>query len=145
MAQCKEVITISTTYGCAVFCDKWNEPPLAKLKYFSKGYRLLQDCVFYDSKIIQNRKFRWNFKCKDFLIYQTSWGGLNDFIPEMGNGSTYGAIRVGVNNTIIINFLNSLPTTIINTDELIIITIETQDCDGITNAIESNKYKFNKK
>jgi len=70
---------------------------------------------------------------------------LGDNITEMNNGSTYGSLRLGVENNGIVNFINSLPNTIIKKNDPIEITLRVMDCDGIQNTIESNKFNFNKK
>lgn len=143
MGQCKELVTISTIYDCAVFCKKWNNPPIPKF-IVNKNF-LIQDCVFFDSGVIQERLFKWIFKCSGSIIYESSWGGLSDNITEMNNGSTYGSIKLGFENIAIVNFINSLPFTLIDKHDTIEITLSIKDCDGITNKAQSNRYKFNKK
>ena len=106
---------------------------------------LIQNSEFFDSGIIQDRLFKWEFRVKDYLFYETDWGGLNDFITEINNGSTYGTLKLGLNHVSIINFFNNLPHTILTTTDTIVATLKVKDCDGIQNSIESNKYKFNKK
>lgn len=143
MAQCNQPVTISTIYECATFCTEWNVAPVPKFLY-NKNF-LIQNSEFFDSGIIQNRLFKWQFKCQNYLFFETDWGGMNDFISEINNGSTYGTLKLGLNNVSIVNFINSLPSTIITTNETIVITLQVKDCDGIINNAMSNKYKFNKK
>lgn len=143
MAQCKQPVTISTIYECATFCDKWNTPPIPKFVF--ERNMLIQKCDFFDSGIIQNRLFKWEFRCDGYLFYETDWGGMNDYIIEMNNGSTYGTLKLGLNHVSIVNFFNSLPHTILTTTDTVVVTLKVTDCDGIQNSIESNKYKFNKK
>lgn len=143
MGQCKQQILISTIYDCATFCEKWNDAPIPKIN-ISKNF-LIQDSQFFDSGIIQNRRFKWLFSSRDYLFYETDWGGMSEFILDMNNGSTYSSLKLGVNHAIILNFLNSLPNTILTTSDPITVQLKIKDCDGFENNIESNKYKFNKK
>ncbi len=143
MGLCKQNITVSTVFECAKICKKWNDAPIPKIK-LGKNY-LIQDAVFFDSGIIQNRQFKWKFRSNDYLFYESDWGGMNDFIPEMNNVSTYSAIKLGVNNTSIVSFINSLDSTLITSSDTIVVTLSVIDCDGIYGVAESNKYKFNKK
>lgn len=142
MAQCKQPVTISTIYECATFCDKWNTPPIPK--FFYNKNMLIQNCDFFDSGVIQSRLFKWQFKCKDHLFYETDWGSMNDFIVDINNGSTYGTLKLGVKHKSIITFFNSLPHTKLTSSDTVVVTLKVKDCDGIQSNIESNKYKFNK-
>jgi len=143
MGQCKEFVNISTIYECGSFCRKWNTAPVPR--FFLKKFFLVQDSTFYDSGNIGERLFKWVIKSRGYLVYETGWGSLGDDITEMNNGSTYGSLRLGVENNGIVNFINSLPNTIIKKDDPIQITLMVKDCDGIQSTIESNKFNFNKK
>jgi hypothetical protein len=66
MAQCKQPVTISTIYECATFCDKWNTPPIPKFVF--ERNMLIQKCDFFDSGIIQNRLFKWEFRCDGYFF-----------------------------------------------------------------------------
>lgn len=143
MGQCKEFVTISTTYDCATFCKKWNEPPIP-LFFYGKNF-LIQSSSFFDSGIVADRLFKWTFKSFDYTFYETPWGKGADTITDMNNGSTYAALRLGFDNQDVVTFINSLPNTLITPSDPIEITLSVTDCDGIKNTVQSNKYKFNKK
>jgi len=143
MSLCKQNITINTTFECGGICKKWNDAPISKIKIEKNN--LIQTCTFFDSGVMQNRLFKWIFRCKDHLFYESDWGGMNDFIPEVNNTSTYGTIKLGSKNNSIIYFINTLPSTKIISSDTVVITLSVIDCDGIPSVSESNKYKFNKK
>lgn len=142
MAQCNPPITISTVYDCGVICSKWNDAPLPKFEY--KKFRLIQKSEFFDSGVIQDREFKWQFFLQeDFLLYETAWGKLNDLIPNL-SFSTYGSLLLGYNYQNIINFLELTPSTSLTQSDTITVRLEVKDCDGIKSTMKSNKYKFNK-
>lgn len=143
MSLCKTNIIINNTFECGSICKKWNDAPLSKIRVEKNN--LIQDCTFFDSGVIQNRLFKWKFRSQNYLFYESEWGGMNDFIPEMNNNSTYGTIKLGSKNNTIINFINNLPSTLIVSTDNIVITLSVIDCDGVVSVSESNKYKFNKK
>lgn len=141
MSRCTPTTEIMTIYDCATFCEKWNDSPLAYFRYHKN--KLIQNSVFFDSGVMNNRQFKWIFKSLDYEIYNTGWGTMNNAISGL-SGSTFAVLDLGLNNIKIINYLSTLPSIQITTKDSITISLKVKDCDGYENKNDSNKYKFNK-
>jgi hypothetical protein len=138
--SCNRQPEITENIICAKVCYiKFNDEPFARLSF--EDFKLTNISEFFDSQT-NLRKARWKLYIGTQLLYTFGWGNLTDVIPELSNGSTYNELVLGLNNSDIIAFISSFPSTIIPLGMKFSISLEVKDSMGIQNLNNSNKYFF---
>ena len=141
--SCNTPITVVERIICARLCtERFNDTPVAVLNF--SGITLSDDSLYYDSGVTASREIRWGVYVGNTLIYDFGFNGANDTITELGNGSTYGSIDMGVNNQDMIYFLDNLPNTIIPIGTTFSMYIEVRDDTGVMSQNISNVFMFTK-
>src|SRR5574343_1190707 len=138
--SCKTPQTITQTILCAKVCYKKMTNPTAKMLFNS--WSLNDDSTYFDDN--SNRQAAWFIYTENMLFKEIEYGGINDIIPDMTNGSTYGSLILGLNNSDILSYLESIPNTQIPSGTKFTIFIEVKDSNGLLNENLSNKYVFTK-
>lgn len=139
--SCNNPIIIEEKIVCAVTCaTKFNQNPNAKFRFLN--FVLYDDSEYFDTSNESNRQIRWLLYVGDTLIYDFGFGNYFDEIPEFSNGSTYNEFNMGIYNTDMLAFLQSLPNTIVSSDITLTLLMDVKDSTGIQNTNLSNKYNF---
>lgn len=140
--SCNNQPTITETIICAKACTvRLNDSPTAKLSY--SGSTLSDDSTYFDGNAT-GRLIRWKVYTSSYFFYDFGWNLQTDIVPELSNGSSYEQMDLGVNNSTILTYFESLPNTIIPNGTQFEILMDVKDSMGVENTNESNKYKFTK-
>lgn len=139
--SCKKPENIETRIICATFC---NTPPTQapKPSFIYNDGMLVDSSQYFDEIYIGEREAQWVISIEDLIIYRFGYGELDEEIIELTNGSTYSNLILGYKNQDIINFLESLPNTIITPDIEYTISLNVKDTTGTISVTKSNLYKF---
>jgi hypothetical protein len=138
---CNTPQVITETILCAKTCTvKWNDAPVAKFSF--DNYVISDDSQYFDSENLSQRQMRWALYCGDALIYEFGFGNHSDSITELSNGSTYSQMNLGLNNIDILNFVESIPSTIVPLKTKFRLYLDVKDDSGIESENISNVYYF---
>lgn len=139
--SCNNPQTITERIICAKTCtEKMNDSPIAKLSF--SGTTVYDSSQYFDSGNVSQRQIRWKIYTEEILVYEFGYNDYNLVIPELGNGSTYGLLNLGLNNQDILTFLQSLPNTIIPNDTEFKIYIDVADSTDVISQNISNVFIF---
>lgn len=139
--SCNNPQTVTQTIICAKACTvKFNEEPVAK--FFYEDFILSDDSQYFDKGSVAQRQVRWQIYTGDYLVYDFGFGNYFEEIPELTNGSVYSVLSLGLQNQDMLDFITSLPDTLIPDETKFTIYIEVKDNTGIKSTNLSNKYCF---
>jgi hypothetical protein len=128
---------------CAKICtEKFNDTPISEFKF--ENYVLYDNSEYFDNGDISYRQIRWRLYIEDFLILDFGYGGYLENIVELGNGSTFSELKLGIKNTDILAYIESLPNTIVPVGTKFTLYLDVKDNTGIESQNISNKYCFTK-
>lgn len=128
---------------CAKTCTvRFNDVPVAILGF--TGTTLSNESEYYDGGVTTSREVRWTIYVDNFLIYDFGYGNYGDNVAELGNGSIYNEMNLGVNNQDILAFIESLPNTIVPEGTKFTMYLDVTDNTGVMSVNESNIFTFSK-
>jgi hypothetical protein len=140
--RCKQY-EINEKIVCAKVCfNRFNDAPLAR---FSFSDSILSDnSTYFDDGDTIQREIRWKVYVGNYFFYDFGWNNLSDIVPDYPVFTTYGDLNLGLNNTYILSFLNSLESIIIPIGTKLCIRLDVKDSSGIESTNISNTYCFTK-
>jgi hypothetical protein len=128
---------------CAKACTKrFNDTPLAKFSF--SDFILSDDSLYYDDDNISERQIRWKVYVGSYFFYDFGWNNLLDTVTGYPVVTTYNELNLGINNSYILSFLNSLESVIIPFGTKLCIRLDVKDSSGIESTNISNTYCFTK-
>lgn len=142
MINCLPQTSSEYVITCARVCSKLNQAPIADMQF--DEYLLIDVSTYFDNGVDTNRQVRWEIYVGEYLIYDFGYGFYNDAIPELGNGSMYSILNLGLENEDIINFLETLPSTIITPDIKFTVKMTVKDNTGVESENSITTYNFHK-
>ena len=140
--SCQTTTNSNYVVSCARVCEKFNTAPIAEM--FFDTFLLIDVSTYYDNGDDTNRLIKWEIYVGEYLVYDFGYGLYNDPISELANGSIYSVLNLGDENDDIISFLESLPSTIINSDVTLEVKLTVKDNSGVESENIAATYKFNK-
>lgn len=128
---------------CAKVCTKrFNDAPLAKFSF--SNFILSDDSTYFDDDNLSERQIRWKVYVGNYFFYDFGWNYVLDVVPGYPISTTYKDLNLGVNNSYILSFLNSLESVIIPFGTKLCIRLDVKDSSGIESTNISNTYCFTK-
>lgn len=140
--RCKQY-EIDEKIICAKVCfNRFNAAPLARFSF--SDFILSDNSTYFDDGNTSQRQIRWKVYVGSYFFYDFGWNNFSDIVPGYPVFTTYEDLNLGINNTYILSFLNSLGSTIIPIGTKLCIRLDVKDSSGIESTNISNTYCFTK-